>query len=72
MGNRWTHPVCESCWKIISPAQEPVQMKDPKTTSCCLCGDETISGIFTRIDPSKTMCKGVHPDDETKRLERKP
>ena len=72
MSSRWTHSVCESCYKILSPDREPSRMVDVKPESCCICGDRTLSGIYLRIDPQKTMCKGVHADDKTKKLEERP
>lgn len=72
MSSRWTHSVCDGCYRIISPDQDPTRLVNPAEATCCLCGDRTSSGIFVRMDPTKTMCKGVHPDDETKKLEARP
>lgn len=70
--SRWNHSVCDLCYDRISDGTSPHRMLDPKVEKCCVCRDETKSGIYVRIDPSKTLCRGVHPDDETERLEKKP
>jgi hypothetical protein len=63
VSSRWTHPVCDVCWANISGGDpNPVALTDPSEKACCVCGDKTISGIYVRLDPSKTLCKGIHSD----------
>lgn len=70
--DRWSHSVCIECWGKVAPDQEPHVLNNDRERSCCLCGEKTTSGIYVRVDPSKTLCKGVHPDDETRKLEKRP
>lgn len=72
MSSRWRHSMCDECWNRFQAGQEPARMNGDKERACCTCGNRHTSGIFIRLDPSKTLCKGVHPDDETERLEKKP
>ena len=54
----WTHSMCESCWKLHNADREPMEMKNAPKETCCFCGNTHTSGIYTRFDPSKTLCHG--------------
>ena len=58
--SKWTHAICNECWNARNPEREPYRVTEAEEEKCCFCGLETLSGIYTREDPSKTLCKGVH------------
>ena len=49
----WTQPLCDSCWRKREGNREPSRLIIPERLdeTCCICGAETDSGIFQRIDP---------------------
>jgi hypothetical protein len=61
MGHRWTHDICESCWKQRNPGREPVRTTVRTTEAeqavCCFCGKRTAAGICVREDMRNTICK---------------
>jgi hypothetical protein len=61
--SRFTHLVCEDCWKQIEPGRVPVRVIDSRTNECCFCGQITNSGIFVRRNPADLSCnaeRGIH------------
>ena len=68
--SRWTHSVCDECYDKISGGEpaSPHRLIGAGEDKCCVCGNQHASGIYLRIDPSKTLCKGVHPDAVTERV----
>lgn len=65
----WTHPICEPCWAIEVgrgnvPGSEPARLEPEMRTreTCCLCHNKTRCGIYVRLDPVNTPCKGRHPE----------
>ena len=48
----WTQPLCGECWSAID-RREPVRIKDEyaETETCCMCGHQTRSGIYRRMNP---------------------
>lgn len=62
--SRWTHETCLPCYEKLHPGRTPCRLKDPEEGSCCICGDPAGTGIYVRIDPAVTLCKGVHPGDQ--------
>ena len=58
--SRWTHSICESCWRKRELGRQPVRLKDPQLELCCFCGYTHASGIYVREDPTKTLCQGKH------------
>lgn len=48
----WTQPICEACWRDREPGREPMTLQQPEVEECCLCGSETASGIYIRVDPA--------------------
>lgn len=63
--SKWTHYICEKCWRKREGDREPVRCKvelvmlDGQVSHCCFCGDATASGIFVREAPDKVLCKGA-------------
>ena len=47
----WTQPVCVTCW-FKRESFEPVRSQFPESEKCCMCGEETFSGIYIRINPA--------------------
>lgn len=62
--------MCDECWERISGGLPAAKLVNAPQRDCCLCGNGTASGIMVRMDPSKTLCKGSHRDEETKKIER--
>lgn len=50
----WNQPICDTCWEVLNPDREPFRIKDiiRETERCCICGDTTKSGIYTRLNPN--------------------
>lgn len=48
----WTQPVCWSCWIKENGEHTPIRMREPNPEICCKCGQQTVSGIYIRIDPN--------------------
>lgn len=49
----WTQPLCDSCWQERNPGREPFRMVSGESEQCCICGQDTGSGIYERINPAK-------------------
>lgn len=55
----YTQPICERCWindnTTIEPdgvtIRRPALIGHPEIERCCLCGEPTVVGIYTRRDP---------------------
>lgn len=54
----WTHQICQGCWWKLNGAQVPHRVSWPRLEHCCWCGKENRSGIYTRGDPKKLLCRG--------------
>jgi hypothetical protein len=48
----WTQPCCAFCWDKLNPGKSPVTLRNPVTERCVHCGEDTVSGIYIRIDPA--------------------
>lgn len=48
----WNQPVCDVCWRAREPERLPCRLVDPDRELCAICGAETRSGIFVRMDPA--------------------
>ncbi len=48
----WTQPLCDNCWQERYPDREPFRMTSGESEQCCICGQDTDSGIYERINPS--------------------
>jgi len=46
----WTQAICNNCWSEWYE-YEPFRTREPEVEICCYCGQETLSGIYVRIDP---------------------
>jgi RNA polymerase subunit RPABC4/transcription elongation factor Spt4 len=51
-GSRWNQPVCDRCWALIRPNREPARLVQAESETCAVCGQDTTSGIYVRMDPS--------------------
>jgi hypothetical protein len=62
--SRWTHAVCDDCWKTEHPDQSPYRftMTARFTEKCCYCGNSTDSGIYIRTPPDTVGCGGEHEE----------
>ena len=58
----WTHSICRTCWDTRNSIYEPLVLTRPVGEICCLCGTETQTDIYLRIDPDdpKLVCRGEH------------
>jgi len=48
----WTQPICERCWRKRERDRTPVRIATRPLEQCALCGHNTTSGIYIRVDPS--------------------
>lgn len=49
----WTQPVCIPCWNRDHPDRQTQGRGDiGDLEHCCLCGGETRSGLYVRLDPA--------------------
>jgi hypothetical protein len=53
----WTHNACLACYEALYPGREPVVLRNPRTETCCFCGQSTTSGIYVRYNPKELSCK---------------
>lgn len=62
----WIHLVCDECWEAKNPGRCAVRLKITKMAECCLCGEDTRSGIYVRIDPDddSLRCNGIHGEED--------
>jgi hypothetical protein len=51
----WTQPICDPCFSTQEPSRDPVRLQPHarEVERCCMCGRDTLSGIYVRRDPSK-------------------
>lgn len=47
----WTQPMCDRCYAETHEGREPVKLVETEPEICCICGEPTHSGIYTRVDP---------------------
>lgn len=47
----FTQPLCDDCWDEENASRPSPRMGMGETEQCCMCGEETRSGIYTRVDP---------------------
>ena len=62
--SKWTHAICEGCWKKHNPNRVPIQFLLAEEEKCCFCGNITTAGIYIRHDPKELPCKGIHNDGD--------
>ena len=50
----WTQPICDLCWAREEPGREPTRLLPHarEIEKCCICGRDTLSGIYFRRDPA--------------------
>ena len=60
----WTHPICDTCWEGLNPGREPYRMTIPMPERCCVCAEETQSGIYFREDPRLLPVHSEHLDED--------
>ena len=48
----WTQPICERDWFTLYPGKLPPRIMRGGLKQCCICGGETIAGIYIRRDPA--------------------
>lgn len=50
----WTQPICDTCWWDRNPDRKPVRLADgyAHRERCAFCGEQTMSGIYVRQDPT--------------------
>lgn len=50
----WNQPLCDLCWHAENPDRQATRLL-PRARSieqCCMCGRDTLSGIYVRKDPA--------------------
>ena len=50
----WTQPICDLCWRSEEGDRDAPRLT-PQFRSieqCCMCGKDTLSGIYVRRDPA--------------------
>lgn len=66
MSSKWTHAICDECWKKREPDREPHRFVPEARVleGCCFCLEPTRSGIYVREDPALTKCNPEVMHDE--------
>jgi hypothetical protein len=68
MSSPWTHSICETCWRLRHPDNQPVRIReeyrDESPERCCFCARKHGSGIYVRNDPKELLCNGNHLEKE--------
>lgn len=59
MDDKWTHAICEPCWRKREPGRTPVRVLVGQEESCCFCGDPTREGIYVRSNNKGLLCEGA-------------
>lgn len=50
----WTQPLCGQCWYAEhGTSRQPSRLMNPEVEVCCMCGQETVAGIYIRRDPKE-------------------
>jgi hypothetical protein len=49
----WTQALCDHCWVLREGEKPPHRLQPPDVERCALCGQDTTSGIYARLDPAK-------------------
>jgi len=63
--SNWTQPLCERCWFSERPDEIPTRFIGQCTVErCCMCGLETIAGIFVRRDPATVPFPDGEDEDD--------
>jgi hypothetical protein len=61
MSDRWTHVICETCWREKNPGRAPHRLLYEKPAeACCYCGRRCKGDIVVREDPDVVACGGEH------------
>ena len=58
-GSKFTHSICDDCWKLREPGRDPARTIDEENRACCFCGGLHDSGIYVRENPKKTKCSAT-------------
>jgi len=60
--SKWTHSLCETCYRLLEPGWEPVRLVESirERAVCCRCQKSHQSGISYRGDPQRLSCGGHH------------
>ncbi len=49
----FTQAVCAPCWNERNPANHVIPgYTGGELETCCYCGNETLSGLYVRVDPT--------------------
>jgi hypothetical protein len=63
--SRWTHTICDPCYRHVEPGRVPHRMIGAPLEPCCYCGTNTDDGIFYRDDPeTPRYCNGGRAHDD--------
>jgi predicted RNA-binding Zn-ribbon protein involved in translation (DUF1610 family) len=67
--SKWTHSLCEACYRVLEPGREPVQLAVSicHRVVCCRCQKSHQSGISYRGDPQQFTCGGHHEEEDANR-----
>jgi hypothetical protein len=58
----WTQPICDDCWDERHPDRRSHRLVHTETEVCCFCGEQTVSGIYLRIDPATVPHPSLRDD----------
>lgn len=58
-GSKFTHSICDDCWKKREPGRKPARTMDVDNHPCCFCGVAHDSGIYVRENPKNTKCSAT-------------
>lgn len=49
----WNQPLCGQCWYAENPKRNPHRFLVEEPQQCCMCGQETVAGIYIRRNPAE-------------------
>lgn len=55
----WTQPQCTDCWVRFNPDRLPVRVKGAHHEQCVSCGEDTVAGVYVRIDPTTALFPSI-------------
>lgn len=57
----WTQPICSGCYAVRHPERRPCAAVPAERERCCVCGNDTLDGIYFRVDPRSVAYPTGHP-----------
>ena len=57
----WNQPICDVCWVQREGDRVATRLTIPDEETCAICGRQTMSGIYQRINPEEVPFPRMEP-----------